>query len=48
MDISSHGDVEKTEEAKQIIELEKAMEEGDTKCSLGMASKTELSLRQDA
>ena len=26
MDISSHGDAEETEEAKRIIELEKAME----------------------
>ena len=32
MDISSHGDAEELEEAKRIIDLEKAMEEGDTKC----------------
>ena len=48
MDISSREDAEKTEEAKRIIELEKAMEEGDTKCFVVMASKAELSRRQDA
>ena len=48
MDISSHGDAEETEEAKRIIELEKAMEEGDTKCFVVMASKAELSQRRDA
>ena len=48
MDISSHGDAEETEEAKRIIELEKAREEGDTKCSVVMASKAELSQRRDA
>ena len=47
MDISSHGDAEEMEEAKRIIELEKAMEEGDTKCSVVMASKAELSQRRD-
>ena len=31
MDTSSHGDTKETEEAKHIIEFEKAMEEGDTK-----------------
>ena len=48
MDISSHGDAEETEEGKRIIELEKAMEEGDTKCFVVMASKVELSQRRDA
>ena len=48
MDISSHGDAEETEEAKRIIELEKVMEEGDTKCFVVMASKAELSQRGDA
>ena len=48
MDISSHGDAEETEEAKRIIELEKAMEEGDTKCFVVMASKAELIQRRDA
>ena len=48
MDISSHGDAEETEEAKRIIELEKAMEEGDTKCFMVMASKAELSQQRDA
>ena len=48
MDISSHGDAEETEEAKRIIELEIAMEEGDTKCFVVMTSKAELSQRRDA
>ena len=48
MNISSHGDAEETEEAESIIELEKAMEEGDTKCFVVMASKAELSQRRDA
>ena len=48
MDISSHGDTEETEEAKRIIELEKAMEEGDTKLFVVMTSKAELSQRRDA
>ena len=48
MDISSHGDAEEMEEAKRIIQLEKAMEEGDTKCHVVMASKAELSQRRDA
>ena len=42
MDICSHGDAEETEEAKRIIELERAMEEGYTKCVVVMASKAEL------
>ena len=48
MDISSHGDAEETEEAKHIIELENAMEEGYGKCFVVMASKAELSQRRDA
>ena len=48
MDTSSHGDAEETEEAKRIIELEKAMEEGNIRCSVIMASKAELSQRRDA
>ena len=48
LDTSSHGDAEETEEAKRIIDLEKAVEEGDTKCFVGMASKAELSQRRDA
>ena len=48
MDISSRGDAEETEEAKRIIELEKAIEEGNTKCFVVMASKAELSQGQDA
>ena len=48
MDIFSPGDAEETEEAKRIIELEKAMEEGDTKWFVVMASKAELSQRRDA
>ena len=48
MDISSHGVAEETEEAKSIIELQKAMEEGDTKCFVVMASKMELSQGRNA
>ena len=48
MDISGHGEAEEAEEAKQITELEKAMEQGDTKCFVVMASKAELSQRRDA
>ena len=48
MDISSHGDTEETEEAKRIIELEKAIEEGDANGFVVMASKAELSQRRDA
>ena len=48
MDTSSGGDAEETEEAKRIIELEKAMEEGHTKCFVVMASKAELNHRRDA
>ena len=38
MDISSHGDAEETEEAKRIIEMEKAMEQEGVKCFVEMAS----------
>ena len=48
VDISGHRDAEETEEAKHIIELEKAMEEGYTKCFVVMASKAKLSQRRDA
>ena len=47
-DISSHGDAEETEVDKRKIELEKAMEEGDIKCFVIMASKAQLSQRRDA
>ena len=47
MDISSQGDAEETEDAKRIIALERAMEEGDTKCFVVMESKAEASQRQD-
>ena len=33
---------------KRIIEVKKAMEEGDTKCFVVMASKAGLNQRQDA
>ena len=36
MDISSHGDAEETEEAKRIIEMEKAMEQEGVKCFVVM------------
>ena len=42
MDISSHGDAEETEEAKRIIELEKAMEQEGVKCFVVMANHTDL------
>ena len=47
MDISSHGDAEETEEAKQTIQREKAMKEDETKCFVVMASKAELSQHPD-
>ena len=40
MDISSHGDAEETEEAKRIIEMEKAMEQEGVKCFVVMANRT--------
>ena len=42
MDISSHGDAEETEEAKRIIEMEKAMEQEGVKCFVVMAHRTDL------
>ena len=42
MDISSHGDAEETEEAKRIIEMEKAMEQEGVKCFVVMANRTDL------
>ena len=48
MDISGHADADEMKEAIRIVELEKAMEEGDTKCFVLMASKAELSQRQGA
>ena len=36
MDISSHGDAEETEEARRIIEMEKAMEQEGVKCFVVM------------
>ena len=42
MDISSHGDAEETEEAKRIIEMEKAMEQEGVKCFVVMANGTDL------
>ena len=42
MDISSHGDAEETEEAKSIIEMEKAMEQEGVKCFVVMANRTDL------
>ena len=48
MDISSHADSKEIDEAKRIVELKKAMEEGDTKCFVVMASKAELSQRRDS
>ena len=42
MDISSHGDAEETQEAKRIIEMEKAMEQEGVKCFVVMANRTDL------
>ena len=42
IDISSHGDAEETEEAKRIIEMEKAMEQEGVKCFVVMANHTDL------
>ena len=42
MDIFSHGDAEETEEAKCIIEMEKAMEQEGVKCFVVMAICTDL------
>ena len=42
VDISSHGDAEETEEAKHIIEMEKAMEQEGVKCFVVMANLTDL------
>ena len=42
MYISSHGDAEETEEAKRIIEMEKAMEQEGVKCFVVMANRTDL------
>ena len=44
MDISSHGDAEETEEAKRIIEMEKAMEQEGVKCFVVMANCTDLAI----
>ena len=41
MDRSSHGDAEETEEAKHIIEMEKAMEQEGVKCFVVMANRTD-------
>ena len=42
MDISMHGDAEETAEAKRIIEAERLLEEGETKCFVVMGSSAEL------
>ena len=42
MDISSHGDAKETQEAKRIIEMEKAMEQEGVKCFVVMANRTDL------
>ena len=48
MDISSHGDAEETEEAKRIIEMEKAMEQEGVKYFVVMANRTDLAKFQGA
>ena len=42
MDISSHGDAEETEEAKRIIEMDKAMEQEGVICFAVIANRTDL------
>ena len=42
MDISSHGDTEETEEARRIIDMEKAMEQDGIKCFLVTTNRTDL------
>ena len=42
MDIFSHGDSEETEEAKRIIQMEKAMEQEGFKCFVVTAKRTDL------
>ena len=42
MDISSHGDAEEIEEAKRIIEMERANEQEGVKCFVVMANRTDL------
>ena len=46
MDISSHGDTEETEEAKRIIQMEKAMEQEGVKCFVVMTNRTDLAKLQ--
>ena len=48
MDISSHGDAVENEEAKRIIGMEKAMEQGGIKCFVVMANRTDLAEFRDA
>ena len=42
MDMSMHGDAEKTAEAKCIIQAERLLEEGEAKCFVVMGSSSEL------
>ena len=48
MDTSSHGDAEETEEAKRIIEMEKAMEQEGVKCFVVMANRMDLAMFRSA
>ena len=48
MDISMHGDAEKTAEAKRIIEAERLLEEGQAKCFVVMGSRAEPAKVRDA
>ena len=41
VDVSAHGDEEETMEAKQIIDMERLLEEEGVKCFVVMASKTD-------
>ena len=42
MDMSSHGDAQETEEARQIIDMEQAMEQDGVKCFVVMTNRTGL------
>ena len=42
MDISSHGDAEETEDARRIIDMEKAMEQDGVKWFVVMTNRTDF------
>ena len=42
MDISTHRDAEETEEARPVIDMEKALDQDGVKCSVVMMNSTDL------